>query len=151
MTEDAPVVGDLLPAIVAETAGGPLDLSKFRGKNHIVLWTYPKDDTPGCTVEAQEFTARAAEFAAAGAVLIGISKDGVASHKRFAEKYGLECYLLSDPDGAALDLLGVEKAWHGRGKRTTFVIDRTGVIRHVYENVSPRGHADAVLAAVKAL
>lgn len=151
MSGHAPVAGDSAPSISGETQRGPIDLADFHGKSHVVLWTYPMDDTPGCTIEAREFTARAADFASAGAVLVGVSKDGVDSHCRFADKYGLDCYLLSDPKGDVLDRLGVEKAWHGRGKRTTFVIDREGVIRRVFENVSPRGHADEVLDAVKSL
>jgi peroxiredoxin len=143
--------GDVLPAIAGETQSGPLDLGSFRGQKNVVLWTYPMDDTPGCTIEAQEFTARAADFAAAGAAVVGVSKDDVESHRRFAEKCGLDCPLLADPEGAVLALLGVEKAPGGTAKRTTFLIDKAGVIRRVYENVSARGHADAVLLAVKEL
>ena len=83
-------------------------------------------------------------------MLVGVSKDTVDSHRRFIEKYDLRCHLLADPDGAILRLLGVVGV-AGRAKRTTFVVDKTGIVRVVYENVSVRGHAEAVLAAVKAL
>jgi peroxiredoxin Q/BCP len=151
VTETAFGVGDPLPEIRGETQNGPLDLGSFRGKRLVVLWTYPKDDTPGCTVEAQEFTALAADFDAAGAEVVGLSRDSVDDHCRFAEKYALNCHLLADPDGAVLALLGVEREPGGMAKRTTFVIDKDGIIRRVFENVSARGHADAVLTAVKEL
>jgi len=151
VTKTAFNVGDMLPPISGQTQSGPLDIASFRGKRHVVLWAYPKDDTSGCTIEAQEFTARAPEFAAAGAELVGVSKDDVASHGRFAEKYGLHCHLLADPDGAVLSLLGIEREPGGLARRTTFVIDKHGVIRHVYEDVNARGHADVVLSAVKEL
>jgi thioredoxin-dependent peroxiredoxin len=84
-------------------------------------------------------------------VLVGVSKDSLESHKRFAEKYDLDCYLLADPDGSILALLGLEKVPGGRAKRSTFVVDKSGIIRKIFENVTVRGHADEVLAAVRAL
>jgi peroxiredoxin Q/BCP len=80
-----------------------------------------------------------------------VSKDTVESHERFAKKFHLDCYLLADPDGRILAQLGIQKEPGGRARRTTFVVDKTGILRIVFENVSVRGHADAVLAAVKAL
>jgi peroxiredoxin Q/BCP len=85
------------------------------------------------------------------AVLVGVSKDSVDSHKRFAEKYDLHCHLLADPDGAILQRLGIQQPLGGRARRTTFVIDKSGIVRHVFENVSARGHAEVVLAAVASL
>ena len=151
MTDIAFKAGDEFPPISGQTQSGPLDLGSFRGKKHLVLWAYPKDDTSGCTIEAQEFSARAADFAATGTVLVGLSRDGVDSHCHFAEKYGLEYHLLADPEGAVLALLGIEREPGGLAKRTTFVVDRDGVIRRVFENVTARGHADEVLAVVKEL
>jgi len=84
-------------------------------------------------------------------VLVGLSKDSVESHRRFAAKYDLHCYLLADPGGALLARLGVRNAVTGMAARATFVIDSSGIVRHVFENVSARGHADAVLAAVQSL
>jgi len=82
---------------------------------------------------------------------VGVSNDTVASHERFAAKYDLQCYLLADPDGALMSRLGVRDPISGTGARTTFVIDKSGVVRHVFEKVSVKGHADAVLSAVAAL
>jgi peroxiredoxin Q/BCP len=84
-------------------------------------------------------------------VLVGVSKDSVESHRRFIKKYDLRCHLLADPHGDVLRLLGIQSALGGLAKRTTFVIDKTGIVRAVFENVSVRGHAEAVLEAVKAL
>ena len=140
-----------MPPIRGETQSGTFDLASFRGKRHVVLWTYPKDDTAGCTIEAQEFTARISDFEAAGAELIGVSRDDLASHQRFAEKCSLSCRLLADPRGEVLALLGVEREPGGTAKRTTFIIDKDGVVRRVFENVSAPGHADVVLSAVKEL
>lgn len=82
---------------------------------------------------------------------MGLSRDTVESHERFAKKYDLHCYLLADPNGQILAQLGIESQPSGRARRTTFIIDKGGILRNVFENVSVRGHADAVLAAVKAL
>ena len=135
--------------------GGKLRLSGLRGRK-VVLYFYPKDDTTGCTREAQDFTALAADFARAGATVLGVSKDSVKSHVKFAGKYDLAVRLGSDPSGATVERYGawVEKSMYGRTymgiERCTFLI-RDGVIRRVWRKVKVAGHADEVLAAVQAL
>ncbi len=136
--------------------GGPVRLSDFAGKT-LVLYFYPKDDTSGCTKEAQEFSALAADFAAAGAVVLGVSKDSVASHGKFTAKYGLAIPLGSDPEGATIEAFGawVEKSMYGRKymgiDRSTFLIDGSGVIRKAWRKVKVPGHAAEVLKAAQAL
>ena len=136
--------------------GTTVTLSGFRpGK--VVLYFYPKDDTPGCTTEALDFTARAAEFAAAGTTVIGISKDSVKSHDKFCKKHGLGIVLVSDEAGHTCEDYGVwkEKSMYGKTfmgiERTTVLIDAEGRIARVWPKVSVKGHADEVLAAAKAL
>lgn len=137
-------------------ADGPVRLSDFAGKA-LVLYFYPKDDTSGCTKEAQEFSALAADFAAAGAAVLGVSKDSVASHGKFTAKYGLAVPLGSDPEGATIEAYGswVEKSMYGRKymgiDRSTFLIDGAGVIRKVWRKVKVPGHAAEVLKAAQAL
>ena len=136
--------------------GGNLTLSALRpGK--VVLYFYPKDDTPGCTLEAQDFTARAADFAAAGATVIGISKDSIKAHDKFCKKHGLGITLVSDADSHTCEDYGVwlEKSMYGKTymgiERTTVLIDGTGKLARVWNKVSVKGHADEVLAAARAL
>jgi peroxiredoxin Q/BCP len=137
-------------------ADGPLALADFRGKA-LVLYFYPKDDTTGCTREAQDFTAMASEFAKAGAVVLGVSKDSVASHTKFTAKYDLGVRLGSDPEGEVIERYGswVEKNMYGRKymgiERSTFLIDKNGVLRRVWRKVKVPGHAAEVLAAAQAL
>ncbi len=136
--------------------GGDITLSALKPKA-VVLYFYPKDDTSGCTKEAQAFTARAEDFAAAGAVVIGISKDSVASHDKFVKKHGLGVILASDETSDVCERYGtwVEKSMYGKKymgiERTTFLIDGAGMVRQVWRKVKVDGHADEVLAAVKAL
>jgi thioredoxin-dependent peroxiredoxin len=128
-------------------------LTEFRGKT-IVLYFYPKDDTPGCTVEACEFRDAYAEYEKAGVVILGISPDAPKSHTKFKEKYHLPFPLLADTDHAICSAYGVWglKKFMGREYdgvfRTTFLIGPDGVIRHVFEGVKPAGHAAEVLAAI---
>ena len=136
--------------------GGTVTLSALRpGK--VVLYFYPKDDTPGCTLEAQDFTARAADFAAAGCTVIGISKDSVKAHDKFCKKHGLSVVLASDEGGQTCEDYGVwgEKSMYGKTymgiQRATFLIGGDGRVARVWPKVSVKGHADEVLAAVKAL
>jgi thioredoxin-dependent peroxiredoxin len=123
----------------------------------VVLYFYPKDDTPGCTLEAQDFNARLAEFTAAGATVIGISKDSVKSHDKFCRKHGLSIILASDEAGTICEDYGVwlEKSMYGKTymgiERTTVLIDGSGIVAQVWNKVSVKGHADEVLAAVKAI
>jgi thioredoxin-dependent peroxiredoxin len=136
--------------------GGSVTLSALRpGK--VVLYFYPKDDTPGCTLEAQDFNNRMADFAAAGTTVIGMSKDSVKSHDKFCKKHGLGIVLASDEAGHTSEDYGVwlEKSMYGKTymgiERTTVLIDGTGKVAQVWNKVSVKGHADEVLAAAKAL
>jgi thioredoxin-dependent peroxiredoxin len=136
--------------------GSMTTLSAFRpGK--VVLYFYPKDDTPGCTLEGQDFTARLADFAAAGTTVIGVSKDSVKSHDKFCKKYGLGIMLVSDEGTTMSEDYGVwlEKSMYGKTymgiERTTVLIDGAGNVARVWNKVSVKGHADEVLAAARAL
>jgi thioredoxin-dependent peroxiredoxin len=136
------------------SGGGRVDLAGLRGKI-VVLYFYPKDDTAGCTQEALNFTEKAAEFEAVGAVIVGISRDSVKSHDRFRAKHGLAVQLGSDTDGVVTDRYGVwvEKSMYGRKymgiERSTFLIDRSGKISRTWRKVKVAGHADEVLAAAR--
>ena len=149
--------GDLAPDFTAPTQdGSPLTLSALRGAP-VVVYFYPKDDTPGCTQEAKDFTEMGAEFAAAGAKVIGISKDSVKKHEKFALKYDLGVTLVSDEGTDICERYGVwsEKSMYGKTymgiTRATFLIDAQGRIARVWPKVSVKGHAEEVLAAVRAL
>jgi peroxiredoxin Q/BCP len=153
-----PGVGDAMPDIALETPeGGSVKPSDFRGRK-LVMFFYPKDDTPGCTVENKDFSALAGEFDKAGVALLGVSKDPPKKHQKFAAKHGLVAPLASDAeqDGLA-DALGVwtEKSLYGRTymgmERTTYLIDPQGKIARVWRKVKVKGHAEEVLAAAKAL
>jgi thioredoxin-dependent peroxiredoxin len=134
--------------------GGRARLKDYTGRT-IVLYFYPKDDTAGCTKEAADFTDQAQAFAAAGAVVIGVSKDSVASHDKFKAKYGLAPMLASDVDGAMIPSYGawVQKNMYGRSymgvDRSTFLIDGQGVIRRVWRKVKVPGHVTEVLKALR--
>ena len=147
--------GAKAPDFDLETPDGPVKLADFAGRT-LVLYFYPKDDTTGCTNEAKAFTELVGEFAKAGATVLGVSKDSVASHKKFAEKYGLKVKLGSDPTGAVVEGYGSwgEKSLYGRKymgiDRSTFVI-RDGVVKKIWRKVRVPGHAAAVLEAVKGL
>ncbi len=131
-------------------------LSKFKGKT-VVLYFYPKDDTPGCTVQAIEFSDHEEDFAKVGAVVLGVSRDDCISHAGFRDKHGLTVTLLSDVDGKVCEKYGVwqEKEKDGVKKmgivRSTFVIDREGVLRHVLYGVNAKGHAAEILNLIKDL
>jgi len=136
--------------------GGRVKLSAYPGKA-VVVYFYPKDDTSGCTLEAQEFTVAAKDFAAAGAVVIGISPDSEDSHCRFKEKYGLGVTLAADPERKAIAAYGVwkEKSMYGRKymgvERSTFLIAPNRKIARVWRKVKVPGHAADVLTAVRVL
>jgi len=147
--------GAKAPAFEAPRDGGEtVRLADYAGRT-VVLYFYPKDDTSGCTVEANEFSEKAADFAAAGAVVIGVSKDSVKKHDKFRDKHGLKVILLSDEGGDICERYGVwvEKSMYGKKyfgiERATFVIDGGGVVTHVWRKVKAPGHAAAVLAALK--
>ncbi len=150
-------VGDKAPAFsMIRDGGGTVSLADLKGKT-VVLYFYPKDDTPGCTTEAIDFTALKADFAKAGAEVIGVSRDSVAKHEKFAAKHKLGVALGADEDGTVTEAYGVwqEKSLYGRKymgiMRATFLIDGDGVIRRIWPKVSVKGHAAEVLAAAQAL
>jgi thioredoxin-dependent peroxiredoxin len=134
-----------------------VDLEQFLGKSHVVVYFYPKDDTPGCVIEALEFSDLEPEFEALGTEILGISKDSCSSHGGFRDKYGLNVRLLADTDGEACEAYDVwrEKEAHGERRmgivRSTFVVDRDGVVRHALYDVKPKGHATQILDLVRAL
>ena len=149
--------GDPVPDVKLEGAEGrTLSPKDFAGQK-LVLYFYPKDDTSGCTSEAQAFTTLADEFEKAGTWLLGVSKDSPKSHAKFTEKYGLKVPLASDTDGSVCEAFGtwVEKSMYGRKymgiERATFLVDRDGVVKKVWRKVKVPGHAEEVLEAVKAL
>ena len=141
---------------LANQDGNPVKLSELKGKT-VVLYFYPKADTPGCTTQACGVRDRRGDYDAAGAVVLGVSPDPVAKVKKFADKYELGFTLLADPDHAVAERYGVwvEKSMYGRNywgnARTTFVIDGAGVVRHVIPKVSPKTHDDEVLGALAEL
>jgi thioredoxin-dependent peroxiredoxin len=152
-----PTIGKAAPAFSLETdTGETVSLKDFKGKN-VVLYFYPKDDTSGCTTQACEFRDIMPRFKKDGAVILGVSPDGVKSHQKFKAKYELPFTLLADTEHAVSEKYGVwkEKSMYGRKymgvERTTFVIDAKGVLRTVFEKVKPAGHADEVAAALAAL
>jgi thioredoxin-dependent peroxiredoxin len=141
---------------LADQDGKLVTLSALRG-TPVVLYFYPRDDTPGCTTEACAFRDARAAYEAAGARVIGVSPDDVKSHRKFADKHGLSFTLLADPAHAVCEAYGVwkEKTMYGKKSmgvvRTTFLIDRDGVIRRIFPRVRVDGHAAAVLDAIRAL
>jgi thioredoxin-dependent peroxiredoxin len=150
-------VGDQVPDVAFEGPDGQQTrLAAWQGKP-LVLYFYPKDDTSGCTKEAQDFTALADDFAAAGVALLGVSKDAAKKHKAFTEKYGLKVPLGTDADGALLEAFGawVEKSMYGRKymgiDRSTFLIDKDGRIVREWRKVKVPGHAQEVLKAAREL
>ncbi|BEV02118.1 peroxiredoxin [Novosphingobium olei] len=151
-------VGDAFPDIAMTTPdGGTVKPSDFAGRK-LVVFFYPKDDTPGCTTENKDFSALADQFAAAGTALLGVSKDPPKKHQKFAEKHGLAAPLASDAEeGGLSDALGIwtEKSMYGRTymgmERTTYLVGADGRIAQVWNKVKVKGHAEDVLAAAKAL
>ncbi len=148
--------GDAIPAVTVTTANDEtLALGDLAGP--LVVYFYPKDDTSGCTREAQDFTALAGDFAGAGVRVIGISKDSPAKHRKFSEKHALAVELVSDEDGAACEAFGVwgEKKLYGKTymgiERATFLFDRDGRLAQSWRKVKVPGHAEAVLEAARAL
>lgn len=149
--------GDRAPAFsLPGDAGTTIALSALKGKN-VVLYFYPKDDTPGCTIEAKDFRDHVRDFEKLDTVIIGVSKDPVKSHDAFKEKYCLPFPLASDEKGTVCEDYGVwgEKSMYGKTymgiERTTFLIDKTGTIRHMWRKVKVDGHVKEVLQAVQAI
>ena len=152
LVEGAPAPNMNLP----RDGGGNVSLAELAGKK-VVLYFYPKDDTSGCTTEALDFTALADEFAAAGAVVVGVSPDPVKAHDKFVAKHNLGVILASDEDKTVLEAYGVwkEKSMYGRQymgvERSTFLIKDNGEIARIWRKVKVKGHAQEVLEAARAL
>ena len=136
--------------------GGKVSLAALKGQR-VVLYFYPKDDTPGCTTEACDFRDALPDFAKVKAAVIGVSRDSVASHDKFKKKHALPFALASDADGKASAAYGtwVEKSMYGRTymgmERSTFLIDEKGIVRGIWRKIKVKGHVEEVLKAVKAL
>jgi len=153
-----PDLGDPLPDVALDLPdGGTVSPAQFLGRK-LVLFFYPKDDTPGCTVENIDFSELKGDFDAAGVALLGVSKDPPAKHAKFAAKHALTAPLASDPEtGGLSDALGVwkEKSMYGRSymgmERTTYLVAADGRIAQVWRKVKVKGHAAEVLAAAQAL
>ena len=150
-------VGDAVPEVTLKDAdGADFTLARYRGKP-LVVYFYPKADPPGCTSEAKDFTALAADFAALGVPVVGISRDKPARLKKFAEKYGLTVTLASDEPGEMCEAFGtwVEKSLYGRKymgiERASFLIGADGKIQRIWPKVKVKGHAAEVLEAAKGL
>lgn len=128
-------------------------LNDYTGK-WLVVYVYPKDDTPGCTIQGKSFTATKSDFEAANIEVVGVSQDDVASHKDFCNKFGFTIDLLADTQAELLKAIGVEQSEY-KGtmywNRTTFVIDPKGIVRKVYTNVNPQGHEAVLLQDIKAM
>ena len=155
---DFPKAGDPMPDIAMETPdGGTVKPSDFKG-HKLVVFFYPKDDTPGCTTENKDFSALKDAFEAAGTKLLGVSKDPAKKHQKFIAKHGLTAPLATDAEDSGLsDALGVwaEKQMYGKTYmgmvRTTYLVAADGTIAQVWDKVKVKGHAEAVLAAAQAL
>lgn len=152
-----PVPGEPAPGFcLRNTSGAETRLEDYRGR-WVVLYSYPKDNTPGCTVEAQEFSALRGEFETLNAVVLGMSPDSVKSHQGFTGKHELRVDLLSDPDHQILERFGAWRLKKNYGKeymgvgRSTFLIDPAGVVRHAWPEVKAAGHAAEVLARLREL
>ncbi|NDE91420.1 MAG: thioredoxin-dependent thiol peroxidase [Alphaproteobacteria bacterium] len=149
-------IGDKVPALTLTTLEGDINLAKLKGQN-VVLYFYPKDDTPGCTKQACGFQDNLPKFKKTNATIIGVSKDNLVSHQKFAKKYKLAFNLAADADVSAANAFGVwvEKSMYGRKymgmDRATFLIDSKGVIRAIWNNVKVPGHVEEVMKASQKL
>jgi peroxiredoxin Q/BCP len=150
-------INDLSPQFsLLSSDGNQVNLSDHKGKN-IVLYFYPKDDTPGCTIEAQDFNSKIADFSNLDCLIFGISADGFNSHCKFINKYDLKFLLLSDDNKEVCQKYGVlaEKSMFGKKytgiDRSTFLIDKMGKIAYIWRSVKINGHVDEVLATLKKL
>ncbi|MCG9886371.1 MAG: peroxiredoxin [Cyanobacteria bacterium] len=146
-------IGDKAPDFSLPTqTGETVTLSSFVGKQPVVVYFYPKDDTPGCTLEACGFRDSYGDFAAAGAVVIGISADSVESHQRFGAKHNLPFLLVSDAKNEARKAFGVPNELFVLPGRVTYVIDREGVVRHIFNSMlNAKGHVEEALKTVRAI
>ena len=148
------------PAPDFELPNADLEMTRseeFKGSRHLVIYFYPKDDTPGCTIEGIEFSELLDEFQAAGTEVLGVSRDTCLSHGEFRDKHGLAINLLADIEGTLCESYDVwrEKEAHGEKRmgilRSTFIVDRKGIVRHALYDVKPKGHAAQVLELVQQL
>lgn len=151
-------VGETAPSFSLPDANlEMMDLASYRGKKNVVLYFYPRDGTPGCTIQAIGFSDREDEFKKLDTVVFGVSRDDVLSHQAFRDEHGLTVNLLADTEAEVCKLYHViqEKVVDGHGRpslsRSTFVIDKTGVVRHILQDVNPRAHVDEVLKICRAL
>lgn len=151
-------IGDTAPDFVlTDTYGDQVSLSDFKDKQHVVLYFYPKDDTAGCTLEAQGFSEKNDEYKKLNTVVLGVSKDTQKSHAKFCRKYGLTITLLADPEHEVIEQYGMWQLKKFMGRefmgtvRSTFLIDKTGTIREIWPKVTPKGHEVEVLEAVREL
>lgn len=149
-TEEALAIDPVAAAELAlfDQHGNPRQLAKFRGR-HLVVYFYPKDDSPGCTVEGKEFRELYDKFVALECAVVGVSTDSVDSHRAFAEKHALPFTLLADPAGELARAFGVLNG--ARADRVTFVLGPDGRVRRAFRDFAPRGHAQQVLTFVRAL
>ena len=148
------LIGDLLPYFSLYNQNNKLRRNADYEGKWMVLFLYPRDDTPGCTTEAKGFSARKSEFERLNAVVVGLSDDDVSSHEKFCSKHNLSVELLSDPEGKLLKELGFgQKERQGKfsWKRTTLIVNEKGAVRFIYENVSPDGHEKEVLSKLHQL
>ncbi len=161
MPDSKPIVlkaGDDAPSFsLVSDSGETIDLQSFHGKNNVVLYFYPKDSTPGCTIEACEFRDASADLNKYDTVVLGLSKDSIKSHQRFIEKQGLNFPLLSDPEAEVCSAYGVFKLKKNYGReymgieRSTFIIGKNGKIVQAYYGVKVKGHAADVLSVVQGI
>ncbi len=148
--------GKKLPSFTAASTAGEFTLASVKGRK-LVLYFYPKDNTPGCTSESIDFRDRIADFDEAGAIIVGVSRDSLKSHQTFRERHALPFELLSDPDETLCELFGVMKMKNMYGKqvrgveRSTFLVDAQGKLAREWRGVKVPGHADEVLEAVRSL
>ena len=148
MPEERAVAASALEIQLLDQSGAPRKLADFRGRN-VVVYFYPMDDTPGCTVEGKEFRDRYEQFEALDAVIVGVSTDSVERHRAFAEKHAFPFILLADTEGALAGAFGVFS--DGRAVRSTFVLDHNLHVRRTFHEVTPRGHAQNVLNFLRTL
>jgi peroxiredoxin Q/BCP len=149
--------GKAAPAFtLTSDAGDKVALSDFKGK-YLIVYFYPKDNTPGCTIEAQDFNKARAQLQKLGATVVGVSKDSLESHCKFRDKYALKFPLLSDPEGKTIEKYGAwgEKVLYGKRSlgiiRSTVIVGPDGKVKKVFPKVKVNGHVDAVIDAIKAL
>jgi peroxiredoxin Q/BCP len=150
------IPAEILNLVLSDTDGNPIKLADFSGK-YLVLYFYPKDDTPGCTTEACSFRDANVDIAKLGAAVLGVSKDAVAAHQKFTTKYHLNFPLISDSEAKLAKAFDVWKPKKFMGReflgvvRTTFIIDPQGAIVKRFDNVKPQGHVEEVLAELRAI